>query len=94
MLTKLNHDTGLYYEVRRPQQDLFLRQTPSPLEPIKKRTETVLQSGLDEWESHRAESSRIMGLTLLLILSGIMPLILFLLALLLDPDLLHIQITP
>ncbi|QDT92486.1 hypothetical protein [Gimesia algae] len=94
MLKKSNQETHSIFKNRRFRQGLFDQQNQMPYEPLKGIPNTELQPCVEDRESSQAESSMITRLILIMLLMGITPFLLLLLALLLVPDLLHIEITP
>ncbi|WP_417388583.1 hypothetical protein [Gimesia sp.] len=94
MLIKANHVTRPETKQTRFHRNRVPHKLHAIDETISIRTDPVPQKTFDDWVSSYSESSMIFRSTLILVLLGITPLLLFLLVLYLVPDFLHIDITP
>lgn len=94
MLMKSNDDFRPETKITQLPQNRSPQKSHSFDEPSRDRSGSSPQIPYEDWESNYSESSMIFRMTLVHVLLGITPLLIFLLILYLVPDFLQIDITP
>lgn len=94
MLKKSNHVMTAPSPVKVYRKDRFSRSALPSEKSLERLSPADLRPYVDSEDSSNAESAMVTRLILMLLLMGIAPILLLLLALLFNPDLLHIEITP
>ena len=94
MLKKSNHVMTAPSPVKVYRKDRFSRSALPSEKSVERLSPADLRPYVDSKDASDAESAMVTRLILMLLLMGITPILLLLLALLFNPDLLHIEITP